>query len=261
MSNLNLLIQGNGPFIVLSHALGCDLSMWDDVANELADRYTVVRYDHRGHGRSGGADIPYTINDLADDAAELIRSQLGGEPVHFVGLSMGGMTAQALGARHPDLVKSLVIANAANIYDDSSRTMWKARVETVLAHGMAPIVDGALERWFTPEFRSDITNGGASRVSKLRAVLESTSPKLYAHACSAVAHIDLDRGNSQISCPTLVIAGKLDAATPPALSERIANGISEAKLCFIDAAHLSAVEKPIDFSAIVDNFFKDIYLN
>eukprot|EP01136_Pigoraptor_vietnamica_P016473 Opistho-1_new@60488 len=110
MQSLNFIQQGQGPVVVLSHALGCDLGMWDGVAAALQDHYTVLRYDHRGHGRSPASEGAYDIDALADDAAALIRAQAGGQPVHFVGLSMGGMTAQALGARFSGLLRSLVIA-------------------------------------------------------------------------------------------------------------------------------------------------------
>lgn len=69
---LNFLRQGAGgdrPVLVLSHALGCDLGMWDGVAAALEDRYTVLRYDHRGHGRSELIPGPYSVHALADDAA------------------------------------------------------------------------------------------------------------------------------------------------------------------------------------------------
>ena len=101
MPQLNIVRQGQGPLVVLSHALGCDLTMWDGVAAALQDRYTVLRYDQRGHGQTPATEGAYSMDDLADDAAELIRAQ-GAGPVHFVGLSMGGMTAQALAARHPE---------------------------------------------------------------------------------------------------------------------------------------------------------------
>ena len=256
MPQLNFVKQGQGPLVVLSHALGCDLTMWDGVAAALEDRYTVLRYDHRGNGRSvepAGAGA-YTMDDLADDAAELIRAQTT-DPVHFVGLSLGGMTAQALGARHPQLVRSLVIANSASHYDNAARAMWQARIDTVLAQGVSPIADGALQRWFTPEFRAD-ANGGSARVAALRAVLEATAPVPYANACAAVAHIDLDASNARITCPTLVIAGSRDEATPPAMSEAIARRIPGAQLRSLDAAHLSAVEQPEAFARLLTDFWR-----
>lgn len=258
MPALNFVQQGQGPLVVLSHALGCDLTMWDGVAAALQDRYTVLRYDHRGHGRSPATDGAFTIDDLADDAAELIRTQAAGGPVHFVGLSMGGMTAQSLGVRHPQLARSLVIANSASWYDEAARAGWQARIDTVLASGVPPIAEGAMQRWFTPEFRADQAHGGAARVAALRAVLEACAPAPYAAACDAVARIALDAGNARIACPTLVIAGSRDEATPPAMSERIAQSIPGAQLRSLDAAHLSAVEQPQAFAALLTQFWSGL---
>ncbi len=257
MTQLHTIQQGQGPLVVLSHALGCDLSMWDGVAAALQDRYTVLRYDQRGHGKTPATAGAYGMDDLADDAAELIRAQ-GTGPVHFVGLSMGGMTAQALAARHPGLVRSIVVANSAASYDEAARAMWQARIDTVLANGVPPIADGALQRWFTPEFRADLANGGAARVARLRAVLEATQAAPYAAACAAVAGIALDEGNARIACPTLVIAGSRDEATPPAMSQAIADRIPGARLASLDAAHLSAVEQPEAFARLLTEFWEGL---
>ncbi len=254
---LNFIKQGHGPMVVLSHALGCDLGMWDGVAALLASRYTVLRYDHRGHGQSPAPAGPYSLDMLADDAAQLIREH-SNDPVHFVGLSMGGMTAQALAARHPELVKSITIANAASHYDDAAKAMWQARVKTVLEQGVSAISDGAMQRWFTPEFRADVAGGGAAQVATLRARLEKTSAPAYAASCDAVSNIDFRASNQQIVCPALVIGGTRDEATPLEKSEAIADSIKGSKLRTLDAAHLSAVEQPEAFADLLTDFFSRV---
>jgi 3-oxoadipate enol-lactonase len=254
MSQLHFVKQGQGPVVVLSHALGCELGMWDGVvAAALQGSYTVLRYDHRGHGQSPAPAGPWDMNALADDAAQLIAAHAEG-PVHFVGLSMGGMVAQALAARHPQRVRSLVIANSAAWYDDAARAIWQARVTTVHAQGIAAIAEGAMQRWFTPEFRADVLHGGAARVTALRARLEATDPRAYAASCEAVSAIDFRESNRHLACPTLVIAGARDEATPPAMSEAIAQAIPGARLRSLDAAHLSAVEQPEAFASLVREF-------
>lgn len=252
-SKLHSVREGRGPVVMLCHALGCDLSMWDAVAERLKKRFTVIRYDARGHGESAAPAGPYSMEMLADDAAALIMTQATG-PVHFVGLSMGGMTAQALAARHPQLVKSITIANAANFYGEPAGAMWRARMNTVLTQGVAAVAESAIQRWFTPEFIADTAGGGAARVAALRQKFETIAPEPYAASCGAVAAIDFRSSNQRITCPTLVIAGSRDEATPPALSEAIASSITGAQLVTLSAAHLSAVEMPQEFSALLETF-------
>jgi len=254
MTPLNFVREGEGPIVVLSHALGCDLHMWDGAAALLARAHTVVRYDHRNHGGSPLVPGAFSIEALADDAAALIEREAGGEPVHFVGLSMGGMTAQALAARRPELLKDVVIANSSAHYPDASP--WQARVARVQADGVEAIADGALERWLTPAWRA--TPEGTAAAAALRHTLVTTDAAGYAESCKAVAAIDFRTGNRRIAVPTLVIAGAQDAATPPAMSDLIVASIPGARLATLDAAHLSAVEQPAEFVAALIDFWRSL---
>jgi 3-oxoadipate enol-lactonase len=257
LPRLHWLCEGQGPVVVLSHALGCDLNMWDGVAAVLKRRFTVLRYDHRGHGQSAAPAGPYTMDMLADDAAALIQAQADGGPVHFVGLSMGGMTAQSLAARYPQLVKSITIANAANHYNDAARAMWHARMATVEAQGVGAIAEGAIQRWFTPEFCADTAGGSAAVVADVRQRLEKMAAAPYVASCAAVAGMDFRTSNAGIRCPALVIAGTRDEATPVALSEAIVSSLPGARLATLPAAHLSAVEQPAAFAALLEVFFAE----
>jgi 3-oxoadipate enol-lactonase len=252
MPQLNFVKEGQGPTtVVLSHALGCDLSMWDEVVERLAPRYTVLRYDHRGHGRSPAVPGPCSIEDLADDAAALIEGEAASS-VHFVGQSMGGMVAQQIAARHPHLVASIVVANSSSRYDDTFRGMWRARQETAINLGMGAIADAVMPRWVTRTYRD--SEEGAERMSRLREVLVGMDPRIYAAFCDAVAHIEFSASNRLVACPALVIAGFHDSVTPRAMSQLICNTISGAELATIDAAHISAVERPDAFAALVAGF-------
>ncbi len=253
MPELHSIVQGQGPVIVLSHALGCDLHMWDEVTALLQDRYTVVRYDQRGHGRSPASAADFNMHDLAADAAGLI-ARLGRGPVHFAGVSMGGMTAQALAALHPDTVRSITIANSAAHYDAAARQGWSTRIETVAAQGVASIADGALQRWLSPDFLAR----NPQRVAQMREALVRIPAKPYAQACAAVGGIELHLTNPSIRCPALVIGGTLDAATPMALSQQIADGIAGAELATIEAAHISCVEQPEVFAQLLDGFIQRV---
>ena len=250
---LHVVQEGSGPVVVLSHALGCDLHMWDGVAARLKDRFTVLRYDHRGHGQSETPVGPYTMGMLADDAAQVIAQHANGR-AHVVGLSMGGMMAQALAAMHPQLVSSIVVANAACHYDDAARAMWQARIRTVRDKGMAAITEASMLRWFSARFRHDLEGDGARRVAQSQAQLEQTDASGYAASCEAVCHIDLRHSNTTIACPALVIAGLQDEATTLAHSQAIANAITGSQLRTLDTAHISAVEQPEAFADLLINF-------
>lgn len=252
-SRLNYRTQGQGPVVVLSHALGCHLGMWDEITELLQSEFTVVRYDHRGHGLSEVGQLDFNIEDLADDASRFIQDVVGG-PVHFVGLSMGGMVAQALAHRQPDAVKSIVIANSACHYSDEARHQWQARIETVRSKGMSAIADGAMQRWFSTKFRTQSPRG-IERVKAMRDELIRNDPQAYAASCAAVAGIDFRKTNPGIRCKALIIAGERDEATPMAMSEAIADQIPQSQLVSIDAAHLSAIEQPEAFVALLKNFW------
>ncbi len=248
MTRLNVVREGQGPVVVLSHALGCDLHMWDGVAALLARDHTVLRYDHRNHGGSEVVAGPLKIEDLAEDVAALIAREAG--PVHFVGLSMGGMTAQALALSHPQLLGRVVIANSAAHYPDQAP--WRTRVQTVQAQGVAAIAAGAVARWLTPGYAA--TPEGAAAAKALYDTLVRTDAAGYIASCDAVAAIDFRESNRRIARPVLVIAGSRDEATPIAMSREIAAAIPGARLAEIDAAHLSAVERPAEFAALVRGF-------
>ncbi|MBC7381263.1 MAG: alpha/beta fold hydrolase [Burkholderiaceae bacterium] len=255
MPQLNFIKQGKGPILVLSHALGSDLGMWDEVATALQSRYTVLRYDHRGHGKSEVVPGPYTIAGLAEDAAALIARQAR-QPVHFVGISMGGIVAQALAVRYPQWIRSVVVADAASHADDKTRARWQERIRLVEEGGIEAVADYVMARYFTPEFRADTENGGKARVAATRARLVATDPAAYVASCQALANMDFRTSNGLIHCPSLVVCGLRDEYTPPALSRAMAIGISGAQLRMLDTAHLSAVEQPLSFAKLVSDFLQ-----
>ena len=220
----------------------------------LSRAHTVLRYDHRNHGASEIVPGDLRIEMLAEDAADLIAREADGEPVHFVGLSMGGMTAQALAVRHPELLKTLVIANSAAFYPDQSS--WTARAEAVRAGGIEAVAPGAVSRWLTPGYTS--TKDGMAAAQALKSVLLRNPPQAYIDSCAAVAAIDFRESDRRIAVPTLVIGGLQDEATPMAMSELMVAAIPGARLATIDAAHLSAVERPVEFTQLLIDFWRSL---
>ena len=236
--------------VVLSHALGCDASMWDRLANQLALDNRVICYDQRGHGASASPAGPYSMAELADDAARLLR-ELDAGPVVWIGLSMGGMVGQELALRHPSLVAALIVANSTSGYPAEARAMWEQRIAAVQAGGLEAIADAVMGRYFHEGFRAE----HPAVVARFRRRLVTTDAEAYIACCHAVASVDTTGRLGQIAAPALIIAGELDAGTPPAMSQTLASGIPAARLQIIgNASHLSAVEQPAQFYQAVTQF-------
>lgn len=235
--------------IVLSHALGCDLSMWDALANVLTADCDVVAYDHRGHGSSAAPATLYTMEELAEDAARLVR-ELNCGPVVWIGLSMGGMVGQELAIRHPSLVSALIIANSTSAYPDAVREVWQQRIDTVRAKGIEVIADAVMERYFHEQFRTE----RAATVAGYRRRLTTTDQAGYIGCCNAVGTVNTTDRLAKINVPTLVIAGALDQGAPVSMSETMVKEIPGAKLVVLDSAsHLAVIEQPKTFAhAVVD---------
>jgi 3-oxoadipate enol-lactonase len=235
---------------VLSHALGCDLTMWDALANQLAVDCRVIAYDHRGHGSSDAPEGPYAMADLADDAARLLR-ELDTGPVVWIGLSMGGMVGQELALRHPGLVGALVLANTTSGYPEAARAVWRQRIDTVREQGIEAIADAVMARYFHEGFRA----GHPASVARFRQRLVTTDTTGYMGCCAAVGSVDTAARLGAIKAPALVIAGELDQGTPVEMARTLADGIPEARLEVLkEASHLSAVEQPAAFAASVMAF-------
>lgn len=253
MAQLNFIKQGVGPTVVLSHALGCDLTMWDEVAAILERNYTVLRYDHRGHGATADVGAPITMELFADDAAGLIEAHSDG-PVSFVGLVLGGMVGQQLAVRYPHLVSRIVMANSASYFDASIRQRLVARAKLALAQGMEAVADEAMLRWFSPGFAA--TTRGAQQVAMLRKTLVATDPRVYVASCEAMLEVDFGSSNPLIACPTLVVSGTHDNAIPIQTAEALCRSISGADMRTLQTGRMSAVEQPLEFATLVHDFFR-----
>jgi 3-oxoadipate enol-lactonase len=242
--------SGKGPLLVFSHALGLDHRMWASVVEALAARHTMLLYDHRGHGRSGYGANAWSLDDLVDDAAALIRVHADG-PVVFIGLSMGGMVAQGLAVRHPELLRGVVLAHTVAGYGDAARQAWVQRIETVRASGMEAVVDTVVSRYLGRGFLAVHPQAGEA----LRATLLANDPISYAASCQAVAQVDWRAALPGVRCSTLVIAGRHDLGAPVDEAQRIAAAIPGAHLLILEhSAHLSPLEEPQALVAALGQF-------
>jgi 3-oxoadipate enol-lactonase len=251
--NINYEVQGitSNQVVMFSNSLASNLTMWDLQIEKLIENdLCVVRYDSRGHGKSDCPPGPYTIEMLSDDAAALI-DQLDIGPIHFCGLSKGGMVAQMMGARHPEKIKTLTIADSA-AYMPAKET-WEQRIIAVQQGGMKAIVDGTLERWITGPGQKRLPD----QVDLIREMILNTNPIGFMACSEAIKSMDLRLANLSIQRPTLVICGEQDTGTTPEQAAEIANSIPSAKLELIsNAAHLANIEQPEVFNTLLMDHIK-----
>jgi 3-oxoadipate enol-lactonase len=246
---INVEVEGrsDAPALMFSNSLGTNLHMWDEQAKALSKHFRIVRYDQRGHGKSGAPEGVYSIERLGRDVLAILDA-LGLQRVHFCGLSMGGMTGMWLGCHAPERIDKLVLANTAP--KSQNPDMWNARIQTVRAKGVAAIADMVLAVWFTKEFREREPN----RIAWIRQMLVATSPTGYAGCAGAIRDMDQRWSLYDIKPPTLIIGGRYDSGTPLSASEFMASRIAGSKLTVLDAAHISNVELPDQFTAALDDF-------
>ena len=141
-------VEGNGPWLVLSHSLACSIGMWDEQWAVLTSRYRVLRFDTRGHGSSDAPAAAYTLDQLAGDLHGLLASA-GVERPHFVGLSMGGMIGMTYALAHPGVFRSLVLCDTTSRIPEEAKPLWADRIAIAGTKGMEPLGEPALKRWFT----------------------------------------------------------------------------------------------------------------
>ncbi|GAB1715680.1 MAG: 3-oxoadipate enol-lactonase [Nitrobacter sp.] len=246
---LNVSVEGRdgGPTLMLSHALGCTMQMWEPQIAPLSKLFRVVRYDRRGHGKSGVPPGPYSMERFGRDVLAILDG-LNIAKTHWCGLSMGSMVGQWLGANAPERFERIVLANTGCYYPDPAN--WHARIQAVRDGGLKAIADAVIGGWLTADFREREPHAAA----KLKAMLNASPPEGYIACCEALSTLDQRALLPRIKSPTLVIAGRHDKSTPVAGAEYIRSQIPGASMTILDAAHISNVEQSHAFTEAVAGF-------
>lgn len=239
----------DAPLLVLSNSLGTDHSMWEPQLPAFTRFFRVLRYDSRGHGASVVTPGPYTIEDMGQDVIHLYDA-LGIRRAHYCGLSMGGMVGMWLAAHAPDCVDRLVLCNTAARLGPPQ--LWDARIEAIRVGGMPSIVSAVLVRWFTSAYMS----GSPAEIDRMRQVLANTPAEGYIACCEAIRDMDQRSILPGIRAKTLVIAGELDAASPPADGRFLSASVPGAQYIELPAAHMTNVEAAEPFTDAVLRFLK-----
>ena len=246
----------DAPVVVLVHSLGTELRLWDEQIPALAASYKVLRYHSRGHGRSEAPSGPYSVDLLASDLLGLL-AHFAVQRAHVVGVSLGALTAIAIGLRSPPVVASIAVCDTRTDVSEEFAQAIDARNVFIRANGMEPIARSAPERWLSPitlSSRPDL-------VEKVSGMVRGASPEGFIACAEAVKTAGLDERLSKIRLPALFVAGTDDPGLPVQVIRNMQRRINGSRFAEIPSAgHLSPMENPAAFNAALLQFLADVDL-
>ena len=250
--DMNFRIEGleGAPWLTFANSLVTSLEMWDEQVRALKDRYRILRYDMRGHGRTDTPRASYTVAELAGDVLGLWGA-LGVDRSHFVGLSLGGMIGIHLAARHPKRFRCLVASDCRADANEAYQGVFVERIRMTRENGMAGMVEPTLARFFTQRFIE--SNPGA--VARMSGMIRGTSAEGHISCCEALRGLSEGANLPKIAVPTLYLGGEHDLGGPPELMRAMAAATPGARYAMIEGAgHISNIEAPARYLAEVEQF-------
>lgn len=252
LNDVNLHYQVIGslasrPLLAFVNSLGTDFRIWRDAIVRLAGDFSILTYDMRGHGLSDVGRTPYSMEMLADDLAALL-GHIEAPPAAICGVSVGGLVAQQLYARRPDLVRSLILCDTLPKMGDAA--FWGARIAAIESDGIDSIADAIMERWFTPAYRRSSPEMPGYRNMLVRQPMDG-----YIATCVALRETDLSALAPKIHVPTICVVGDQDGAPSPRAVSAFAKTIPGARFEVIaDCGHIPSIEQPERLVDIVRAF-------
>jgi 3-oxoadipate enol-lactonase len=253
--DINLVRTGprGGSPIVFLHPVGLDLTWWSAQVEDFGRDHDVVLFDMPNHGLSGKLAEPPSF-ELMASALEGVLAHLSAGSAHLVGISVGGMIAQVLALRRPDLVRSLSLIATLCTFPEPVREALRERASVARTQGMAKIAQLSNERWFPAAFRERRPD----MLDRATKSLLLQDPYFHAAMWGMIAGLDLEARLPEIDCPTLVVAGGEDINAPVAAGEKISGLIKGASLnVMAGLGHFPPFEAPEPFNRLLRRFLAE----
>jgi len=251
-------VYGDGEPLVLIQGLSLDSSAWVHQISAFSQKYRVVVFDNRGVGRSDSPNISYSTEMMADDTVELLKF-LNIKNTHILGFSMGGMIAQQIALKFPEIVKSLTLVTTAAKFPARARYLTKLWLKMVEEQVSAETRLQDICLWvFTEEFFADETRVTAAVNLGLNHSHPQPNQGFAGQVAALLQHDTRDRIN-QISVPTLVLIGKEEIFIPLRFSEELAANIPNAELVILErGGHNCCIELPEPFNQAIMQFLAKV---
>ena len=233
---------GARPPLVLIHGVGLDHAMWDPVVEALATDRRVVRYDLLGHGRSPDPAGSRSMDDFVEQCLAVMDDHVDRIP-DLAGLSLGGLIALGLAARHPGRLGRLALLNTVFDRTPDQVRVVRARLARTEAEGRALVADLAIERWFASDWQA----AHPEQVGAVRRCMLANDVAAYLKAYRVFVDGDstMPVAAANVTARALVMTGELDPGSTPAMSEALASAVADGVARILPGLrHLPPLEAP-----------------
>ena len=226
--------------VVLVHPVGLDLTYWGSQIDVLCRHYDVVAFDLPGHGRSPGTPNDWSIPQAVTFVQQMVEST--GSPVaHIIGLSVGGIIAQAFAVAQPERVRSLALISTAPTFSEVGREAMRKRAANVRQGGMQAVLQECLDRWFT----KPTTLRRPDLIDRVTKTLLADDPEVHGAMWDMISAFEIVGDLHRISAPTLILTGELDPSSPPSSARLLHEKIAGSELHIIpEFSHMLPLEAP-----------------
>lgn len=249
--------SGSGAPILWLQGLGAEHTAWSAQVARFGATYRCIAPDNRDVGRSARAETAYTLADVADDAAGLLR-RLDATPAHVVGLSLGGAIAQHLALAYPEMVRSLCLVSTFARQGPRQRELLIAWREIYACVDVVTFYRQANTWLFSERFFARPRNI-ENVLRYVAASPHAQEPEAFARQVDAALTHDTTAQLAALRVPTLVVSGGADLLAPPHLAAELAAAIPGAHLEILpDAPHSLNLERQLEFNTLLQTFLREV---